>query len=116
MFENILTKDSVSFKDLEEIAFKIACEFANEILRNILEEFDKKISQKNHINESNRNAYDRELADYHAEIQSGKIIYAISKAVNGNNIEEFKLDFPVSIRSKILLLEEIKNSTTSNVS
>ena len=75
-----------------------------------IEEFDKKISQKNHINESNRNAYDRELADYHAEIQSGKIIYAISKAVNGNNIEEFKLDFPVSIRSKILLLEEIKNS------
>lgn len=43
MFENILTKDSVSFKDLEEIAFKIACEFANEILRNMLEEYDKKL-------------------------------------------------------------------------
>ena len=43
MFENILTKDSVNFKDLEEIAFKIACEFANEILRNMLEEYDKKI-------------------------------------------------------------------------
>lgn len=43
MFENILTKNSVSFKDLEEIAFKIACEFANEILRNILEEYDKKL-------------------------------------------------------------------------
>lgn len=41
MFENILTKDSVSFKDLEEIAFKIACEIANEILRNMLEEYDK---------------------------------------------------------------------------
>ena len=34
MFENILTKETISFKDLEEIAFKIACEFANEILRN----------------------------------------------------------------------------------
>lgn len=43
MFENILTKDSVSFKDLEEIAFKIACEFANEILKNMLEEYDKQI-------------------------------------------------------------------------
>jgi len=43
MFENILTKDSVSFKDLEEIAFKIACEFSNEILRNMLEEYDKKL-------------------------------------------------------------------------
>ena len=41
MFKDILTKESVSFKDLEEIAFKIACEFANEILRNMLEEFDK---------------------------------------------------------------------------
>ena len=45
MFENILTKDSVSFKDLEEIAFKIACEFANEILRNMLEEYDKQIME-----------------------------------------------------------------------
>ena len=35
MFENILTKETISFKDLEEIAFKIACEFANEILRNM---------------------------------------------------------------------------------
>lgn len=26
MFENILTKETVSFKGLEEIAFKIACE------------------------------------------------------------------------------------------
>jgi hypothetical protein len=43
MFESILTKEKVTFKDLEEIAFKIACEFANEILRNMLEEYDKKI-------------------------------------------------------------------------
>lgn len=43
MFENILTKEMISFKDLEEIAFKIACEFANEILRNMLE--NKAISE-----------------------------------------------------------------------
>ena len=43
MFENILTKETISFKDLEEIAFKIACEFANEILKNMLEEYDRQI-------------------------------------------------------------------------
>lgn len=43
MFENILTKESVTFKDLEEISFKIACEFVNEILRNMLEEYDKQV-------------------------------------------------------------------------
>ena len=43
MFDNILTKENVTFKDLEEIAFKIACEIANEILRNMLEEYDKQI-------------------------------------------------------------------------
>ena len=43
MFENILTKENVNFKDLEEIAFKIACEIANEILKNMLEEYDKQI-------------------------------------------------------------------------
>ena len=26
MFENILTKENVTFKDFEEIAYKIACE------------------------------------------------------------------------------------------
>ncbi len=41
--ENILTKERVSFKDLEEVAFKITCEFANEILRTMLEEYDKKL-------------------------------------------------------------------------
>ena len=43
MFKDILTKETINFKDLEEIAFKIACEFANEILRNLLEEYDEKI-------------------------------------------------------------------------
>lgn len=43
MFENILTKENVSFKELEQICFKIACEFAKEMLKTILEEFDKKI-------------------------------------------------------------------------
>lgn len=27
MLENILAKETISFKDLEEIAFKIACEW-----------------------------------------------------------------------------------------
>ena len=36
MFENILTKETISFKNLEEIAFKIECEFANEIEKEIL--------------------------------------------------------------------------------
>lgn len=43
MFENILTKKEVTFKDLEEIAYKIACKIANEILKNMLEEYDKQI-------------------------------------------------------------------------
>ena len=43
MFDNILTKESVTFKDLEEITFKIACEIANEILRNMLETYDKQV-------------------------------------------------------------------------
>lgn len=43
MFKDILTKETINFNDLEEIAFKIACEFANEILRNLLEEYDEKI-------------------------------------------------------------------------
>ena len=43
MFENILTKENITFKDFEEIAYKIACEFANEILRNMLEAYDKQV-------------------------------------------------------------------------
>ena len=43
MFENILTKENVSFKDLEEICFKIACEFAKEMLKVMLEEYDKSL-------------------------------------------------------------------------
>ena len=43
MFENIVSKDGVKFKDLEEIIFKIACSIANEMFKNILEDYDKKL-------------------------------------------------------------------------
>lgn len=46
MFENILTKENVSFKDLEQICFKIACEFAKELLRTMLKEYDSKLMNK----------------------------------------------------------------------
>lgn len=40
MFENILTKENVSFKELEQICFKIACEFAKEMLKTIIGEVE----------------------------------------------------------------------------
>ena len=46
MFENILTKENVSFKDLEQICYKIACEFAKELLKSMLNEYDNKIMEK----------------------------------------------------------------------
>lgn len=46
MFENILTKKSVSFKDLEQICFKIACEFAKELLKSMLKEYDNQLMDK----------------------------------------------------------------------
>ena len=32
MLKNILSKENVTFKDFEKIAYKIACEIANQIL------------------------------------------------------------------------------------
>ena len=46
MFQNILSKENVSFKELEQICFKIACEFAKEMLRAMLEEYDKQLMNK----------------------------------------------------------------------
>ena len=46
MFENILTKENVSFKDLEQICFKIACEFAKELLKSMLKEYDSQLMEK----------------------------------------------------------------------
>lgn len=46
MFENILSKENISFKELEQICFKIACEFAKEMLKTMLEEYDKQLMDK----------------------------------------------------------------------
>ena len=43
MFSNILTEEKINFKILEEKAFKMACEITNEIMRNMLEEYDKEL-------------------------------------------------------------------------
>jgi hypothetical protein len=45
MFEDILSKEKTTFKELEENVFGIACEIANEIMKNLLEEYDKQISE-----------------------------------------------------------------------
>ena len=58
MFENILSKENVTFKDLEEIAYKIACEFANELLRNMLEEYDKQLMDARDISNKIRSVLD----------------------------------------------------------
>ena len=76
MFENILTKETVSFKDLEEIAFKIACEFANDILRNMLEEYDKKIMNTRDTNEFRHKG--KETTTVYQEVD-GKMIYTQGK-------------------------------------
>ena len=46
MLENILTKKDASFKDLEQICFKIACEFAKELLKSMLKEYDSQLMEK----------------------------------------------------------------------
>ena len=46
MFESILSRDNISFKELEQICFKIACEFAKEMLKTMLEEYDKQLMDK----------------------------------------------------------------------
>ncbi len=75
-----------------------------------IDSFNQKIEADGDINETNKQAYNRELTDYHTEILTNKIVYYISKAVNGNEFKDYKIKFPVSIRSKILLLEEINDS------
>lgn len=68
-------------------------QYYNKTIHNIQEKADSQVQYK-HI----------------AEIEAAKIIVAISKAVNGNNIKEYRVCFPISIRSKKRLLEEIKAS------
>ena len=46
MCENILSKENISFKKLEQICFKTACEFAKEMLKTMLEEYDKQLMDK----------------------------------------------------------------------
>lgn len=45
MFDNILAKDDITFKELEEITFKIACEIANNWLKQLLELYDNKLME-----------------------------------------------------------------------
>lgn len=43
MSRDIVTKESLTFKNLEEIIFKTACDIANEMFKNILEEYDAEL-------------------------------------------------------------------------
>ena len=43
MFENIVTKKELKFKDLEEEFFKLACSMVNEMFKVVLEKYDEEV-------------------------------------------------------------------------
>ena len=110
MFENILTKETISFKDLEEIAFKIACEFANEILRNMLEEYDKKIMDSRDTKEFRHKGKETTTV----KAKTGLVEYTrtkyIQKQENGKNKCVYLTDEILNIFKDILTNEGVKIS------
>ncbi len=99
------------------------------LLHNLEFRFGKELFSKESINLKITNAYQkfceeqnkemlnggahllkRELNDKYAEMCARIIIVASSHAINGNDLTEYKPSFPLSIRSKKLVLDEIKNA------
>lgn len=83
----------------EDIDLKI-----NKAYQNFCEEQSKEVSG------GNIHLFKRELNDKYAEMCARMIIVGISHAINGNDLTEYKPSFPLSIRSKKLVLEEIKSA------
>ncbi len=116
MFENILTKETISFKDLEEIAFKIACEFANEILRNMLEEYDKKIMDTRNTKEYRHKGKETTTV----KAKTGLVEYTrtkyIKKQENGENKTIYLTDEMLGIKEIGLVSGGIIELVVQNIS
>lgn len=112
MFDNILTKDEVSFKDLEEICFKIACEISKELLKTMLEEFDNKIL-KERDKEIFRN---KGLKDTTVKTILGEVAYKRRMYINNESQKcEFLLDNKLNIKDTGLISENVINLIIDNI-
>lgn len=105
IFENILTKETVTFKDLEEIAFKIACEFANEILKNMLEESDNKIMDSRDNKEFGHKGKETTVKAKTGIVEYTRTKY-VQKQENGKNKT-------ICLTDELLNIKEYKRNGTS---
>ena len=86
---------------------------ANEIVSKMKKEIEreeKKIHNRNSVGVGQKVfVYDREKESIRIEVQVRIIIANVTRAVNGNQIVNEKVIFPLSIRSRIQLLESIRD-------
>jgi hypothetical protein len=54
MFENIITKETINFNDLENEVYRFVCDLGCNIIKNILEEIDKELMKKQKLNMRNK--------------------------------------------------------------
>ncbi len=115
---NVLTfllKTDKDIKDrlLHNLEFRLGKElFSKESIdlkiSNAYKEFCQE--QEKEMSDGNAQLFKMELNDKYAEMCARIIIVGISHAINGNDLTEYKPSFPLSIRSKIRVLDEIKSA------
>ena len=111
MFENILTKENVSFKDLEEICFKIACEFAKEMLKVMLEEYDKSLLENRNKEEYRSKGF----SETTVKTVIGEVEYKRRKYVDNEKKCVYLLDKTLKTKSVGNVSEQVIELIVNNI-
>lgn len=86
---------------------------SNDILLKAKKEIEKEEEKIHYRNSMGAGAkafvYDKEKESIRVEVQARTIVANVTKAVNGNQVVDEKIGFPLSIRSRIQLLESIRD-------
>lgn len=116
LLKTIFSANSQAFQKLVknlELRFGRDLFSSSEILAKAKKEIEKeeeKIHYRNSVGVG-RGAfvYDREKESIRVEVQVRTIVANVTRAVNGNQVVDEKVGFPLSIRSRIQLLESIRD-------
>lgn len=116
LLHTIFAANSKTFNKLVknlELRFGRELFSSSEILAKAKKEIEKEEEKIHYRNSMGVGAkafvYDKEKESIRVEVQARTIVANVTKAVNGNQVVDEKIGFPLSIRSRIQLLESIRD-------
>jgi hypothetical protein len=100
MFENIISKETINFNELESEVYRFVCKLGCNIIKNILEETDKELMKKQRLPLRNKGLRKNSIKTIMGTVEFKRRVYEKGKSKNKEKKYRYLLDEHIHMYEK----------------